>query len=78
MQNSRSIRQKDNSSVSFDTNHSEVIEMFKKFTELPENNTNTSVFKGFRTGAERLLEVKFRELLGEVIFRALVRGSVGR
>lgn len=46
--------------------------MFKKFTDLPENNKSVSLFKGLKTGAEFALEVKFRELLGDKVFRALV------
>jgi hypothetical protein len=49
--------------------------MFKKFTELPENNKNVSLFKELKTGAEFALEVKFRELLGEALFLELVRLS---
>ena len=49
--------------------------MFKKFTDLPENNENVSLFKGLVTGAEFALEVKFRELLGDKVFKALIRGS---
>ena len=46
--------------------------MFKKFTDLPENNKSVSLFRGLKTGAEFALEVKFRELLGERVFKALV------
>ena len=47
--------------------------MFKKWTELSENNKNTSLFKGLVTGAEFALEVKFRELLGDKVFLELVK-----
>ena len=51
--------------------------MFKKFTELPENNKSVSLFKELKTGAEFALEVQFRGLLGDKVFLALVKESTG-
>ena len=51
--------------------------MYTRFTDRPENNTNKSLYTGTRTGSEYILEAKFREFLGDKLFKTLVVLSRG-